>query len=148
VFDAFAIYNALRRYAGKVTARIDACPRRQRASWRWRATRRDAENAMLMIHTRGRWPAGSAADLRSTARHDGQGPDGILAAYRSKSGQSDEDIVAMMDAETWLTALEAQALGFCDVIEDPVRCLHRPRRLTARAFQEPAGTRQGTGGCI
>ena len=47
--------------------------------------------------------------------------DGILAAYRRKSGQTDEELTAMMDAETWLTALEAQSLGFCDVIEEPVR---------------------------
>ncbi|MFP3615072.1 ATP-dependent Clp protease proteolytic subunit, partial [Paraburkholderia sp. SIMBA_050] len=62
-----------------------------------------------------------AADLRSTADMMDKARDGILAAYRRKSGQTDEQLTAMMDAETWLTALEAQSLGFCDVIEEPVR---------------------------
>lgn len=122
VFDAFAIYNALRRYAGKVTARIDGVAA-SAASLVAMAGDQIVmpENAMLMIHNPWTVAAGSAADLRSTADMMDKARDGILAAYRSKSGQSDEDIVAMMDAETWLTALEAQALGFCDVIEDPVR---------------------------
>ena len=122
VFDAFAIYNALRRYAGRVTARVDGVAA-SAASLVAMAGDRIVmpENAMLMIHNPWTVAAGSAADLRATADMMDKARDGILAAYRSKSGQSDEDIVAMMDAETWLTALEAQALGFCDVIEEPVR---------------------------
>jgi len=122
VFDAFAIYNALRRYAGRVTARVDGVAA-SAASLVAMAGDRIVmpENAMLMIHNPWTVAAGSAADLRATADMMDKARDGILAAYRSKSGQSDEEIVAMMDAETWLTALEAQALGFCDVIEEPVR---------------------------
>jgi len=122
VFDAFAIYNALRRYAGKVTARVDGVA----ASAAGLVVMAGdqvvmPENAMLMIHNPWTIALGSAADLRSTADMMDKARDGILAAYRRKSGQSDEDLTAMMDAETWLTALEAQSLGFCDVIEEPVR---------------------------
>ena len=122
VFDAFAIYNALRRYAGRVTARVDGVAASAASLVAMAGDRIIMpENAMLMIHNPWTVAAGSAADLRATADMMDKARDGILAAYRSKSGQSDEDIVAMMDAETWLTALEAQALGFCDVIEEPVR---------------------------
>ncbi len=76
---------------------------------------------MLMIHNPWTIALGTAAELRSTADMMDKARDGILAAYRRKSGQSDDELVAMMDAETWLTALEAQSLGFCDVIEEPVR---------------------------
>ncbi|WP_244744906.1 head maturation protease, ClpP-related [Paraburkholderia terricola] len=122
VFDAFAIYNALRRYAGKVTARVDGVA----ASAAGLVVMAGdqvvmPENAMLMIHNPWTIALGSAADLRSTADMMDKARDGILAAYRRKSGQSDEELTAMMDAETWLTALEAQSLGFCDVIEEPVR---------------------------
>lgn len=122
VFDAFAIYNALRRYAGKVTARVDGVA----ASAAGLVVMAGdqvvmPENAMLMIHNPWTIALGSAADLRSTADMMDKARDGILAAYRRKSGQTDEDLTAMMDAETWLTALEAQSLGFCDVIEEPVR---------------------------
>ncbi|WP_421380369.1 head maturation protease, ClpP-related [Paraburkholderia sp. DD10] len=122
VFDAFAIYNALRRYAGKVTARVDGVA----ASAAGLVVMAGdqvvmPENAMLMIHIPWTIALGSAADLRSTADMMDKARDGILAAYRRKSGQTDEELTAMMDAETWLTALEAQSLGFCDVIEEPVR---------------------------
>ncbi|SHL20494.1 head maturation protease, ClpP-related [Paraburkholderia terricola] len=122
VFDAFAIYNALRRYAGKVTARVDGVA----ASAAGLVVMAGdqvvmPENAMLMIHNPWTIALGSAADLRSTADMMDKARDGILAAYRRKSGQTDEALTAMMDAETWLTALEAQSLGFCDVIEEPVR---------------------------
>ncbi|AXE92873.1 head maturation protease, ClpP-related [Paraburkholderia terricola] len=122
VFDAFAIYNALRRYAGKVTARVDGVA----ASAAGLVVMAGdqvvmPENAMLMIHNPWTIALGSAADLRSTADMMDKARDGILAAYRRKSGQTDGELTAMMDAETWLTALEAQSLGFCDVIEEPVR---------------------------
>jgi len=122
VFDAFAIYNALRRHAGKVTARVDGVA----ASAAGLVVMAGdqvvmPENAMLMIHNPWTIALGSAADLRSTADMMDKARDGILAAYRRKSGQTDEQLTAMMDAETWLTALEAQSLGFCDVIEEPVR---------------------------
>ncbi|MGC2970390.1 head maturation protease, ClpP-related [Paraburkholderia aspalathi] len=122
VFDAFAIYNALRRYAGKVTARVDGVA----ASAAGLVVMAGdqvvmPENAMLMIHNPWTIALGTAADLRSTADMMDKARDGILAAYRRKSGQTDEELTAMMDAETWLTALEAQSLGFCDVIEEPVR---------------------------
>ncbi|WP_404935750.1 head maturation protease, ClpP-related [Paraburkholderia fungorum] len=122
VFDAFAIYNALRRYAGKVTARVDGVA----ASAAGLVVMAGdqvvmPENAMLMIHNPWTIALGTAADLRSTADMMDKARDGILAAYRRKSGQTDDELTAMMDAETWLTALEAQSLGFCDVIEEPVR---------------------------
>ncbi|CAN7397716.1 head maturation protease, ClpP-related [Paraburkholderia terricola] len=122
VFDAFAIYNALRRHAGKVTARVDGVA----ASAAGLVVMAGdqvvmPENAMLMIHNPWTIALGSAADLRSTADMMDKARDGILAAYRRKSGQTDGELTAMMDAETWLTALEAQSLGFCDVIEEPVR---------------------------
>ncbi|TCK43462.1 ATP-dependent protease ClpP protease subunit [Paraburkholderia sp. BL8N3] len=122
VFDAFTIYNALRRYAGKVTARVDGVAA-SAASLVVMAADQVVmpENAMLMIHNPWTIALGTAAELRSTADMMDKARDGILAAYRRKSGQSDDELVAMMDAETWLTALEAQSLGFCDVLEEPVR---------------------------
>ncbi|MFP3656077.1 head maturation protease, ClpP-related, partial [Burkholderia sp. SIMBA_052] len=98
VFDAFAIYNALRRYAGKVTARVDGVA----ASAAGLVVMAGdqvvmPENAMLMIHNPWTIALGSAADLRSTADMMDKARDGILAAYRRKSGQTDEELTAMMD---------------------------------------------------
>ena len=45
----------------------------------------------------------------------------MAGIYAARTGQSTQTIVAMMKAETWLTAKEAVELGFADQIEQPVR---------------------------
>ncbi len=122
VFDAFAIYNALRRYAGKVTSRVDGVAA-SAASLVVMAgdTIIMPENSMLMVHNPWTVAGGTSDDLRSTAEAMDKVGDSIVAAYANRSGQTPEDVRQMMDAETWLTASEAKALGFADEIEQPVR---------------------------
>jgi hypothetical protein len=45
----------------------------------------------------------------------------MVAAYRDKSGRDDAEVEALMQAETWLSAEEAVALGLADRVEEPVR---------------------------
>jgi ATP-dependent protease ClpP protease subunit len=122
VFDAFAIYNALRRYAGRVTTRVDGVAA-SAASLIVMAGDQVVmpENAMMMIHNMWTVAIGTAEDLRATAESMDKARDGVVAAYRNKTGLEDQAIIDMLDAETWMTALEAQALGFADVIEQPVK---------------------------
>ncbi|CAE6810945.1 ATP-dependent Clp protease proteolytic subunit [Paraburkholderia aspalathi] len=141
VFDAFAIYNALRRYAGRVTARIDGVAA-SAASLVAMAGDRIVmpENAMLMIHNPWTVALGTASDLRATADSMDKARDGILAAYRNKSGKSDEELTAMLDAETWMTAAEAKEAGFADEIEAPVKLAATARSadLLARFQSAPS----------
>ncbi|RKT99791.1 peptidase S14 [Burkholderia sp. Nafp2/4-1b] len=122
VFDAFAIYNALRRHAGKVRVRVDGVAA-SAASLIAMAGDEIVmpENALLMIHNAHTVTAGEAKDLRRVADLLENAGDGILAAYAAKSGQSVDEIRAMMDAETWLTAAQAKEKGFCDTIEAAVK---------------------------
>lgn len=122
VFDAFAIYNALRRHSLKVIARVDGVAA-SAASLVLMAGDDVVmpENAMIMIHNAWTFTAGTADELRSTADMMDKLRDGMVATYTEKSGKSDDEIIEMMDATTWMTALEAQALGFCDIIEEPVK---------------------------
>jgi ATP-dependent protease ClpP protease subunit len=122
VFDGFAIYNALRRYSGKVTARVDGIAASAASLVAMAGdTIVMPENAMMMIHNAWTIAAGDAAALRKTAELLDKTRDGIVAAYRHKSGLSDDEIVGMMDSETWMTAAEAKELGFADQIEAPVK---------------------------
>ncbi|CAJ0783591.1 ATP-dependent Clp protease proteolytic subunit [Ralstonia psammae] len=140
VFDGFAIYNALRRYSGKVTARVDGIAA-SAASLVVMAG--DAivmpENAMMMIHNAWTIAAGDAAQMRKTADLLDKTRDGIVAAYRNKCGLADDEIVAMMDAETWMTAVEAKDRGFADQIEAPVKLQAsvRTEELLARFQHTP-----------
>ncbi|MBR8346373.1 head maturation protease, ClpP-related [Burkholderia ambifaria] len=122
VFDAFAIYNALRRHAGKVKVRVDGVAA-SAASLIAMAGDEIVmpENALLMIHNAHTVTAGEAKDLRRIADLLDNAGDGILAAYAAKSGQSVDEIQGMMDAETWLTAAQAKEKGFCDTIEAAVK---------------------------
>ncbi len=122
VFEAFAIFNALKRCSLPVTTRVDGIAA-SAASLILMAGEEIVmpENAMVMIHNAWTIAVGTADELRATADMMDKVRDGIAAAYAGKSGQDTEKIIELMDATTWLTALEAQALGFCDVIEEPVK---------------------------
>ncbi len=122
LFDAFAIYNALRRHPLKVTARVDGVAA-SAASLILMAGDEVVmpENAMVMIHNPWTIAGGESKDLRKAADMMDSARDGIVAAYATKTGKGKEEIIQMMDETTWLTALDAQAMGFCDVIEEPIK---------------------------
>lgn len=122
VFDAFTIYNALRRHAGKVTGRVDGVAA-SAASLILMACDEIVmpSNAMLMIHNPHTVAAGEATDLRKLADLLDSTSDNMLAAYVERSGRSHDEVRAIMDAETWLTAAQAQEQGFCDTIAEPIR---------------------------
>ncbi|RQR84849.1 MULTISPECIES: head maturation protease, ClpP-related [unclassified Burkholderia] len=141
VFDAFAIYNALRRYAGKVTGRVDGVAA-SAASLILMAcdTIEMPSNARLMIHNPHTVAAGEAGDLRKLADLLESMSDSMLAAYVERSGRTNEDVRSIMDAETWLTAAQAKEQGFCDAIVDPIRiaAYAGAARLAARYAAVPA----------
>ncbi|KOE26826.1 head maturation protease, ClpP-related [Burkholderia multivorans] len=122
VFDAFTIYNALRRHAGKVTGRVDGVAA-SAASLILMACDEIVmpSNAMLMIHNPHTVAAGEASDLRKLADLLDSTSDNMLAAYVERSGRAEDEVRAIMDAETWLTAAQAQEQGFCDTIVEPIR---------------------------
>lgn len=121
VFDAFAIYNALMRHKLPVETRADGVAA-SAASLVFMAgdERIMPENAILMVHNAWIITAGTADELRNTAEMMDKARDGIVAAYR-RSGLTDEKIIELMDATTWMDALEAQSMGFCSLIEEPVK---------------------------
>lgn len=121
VFDAFAIYNMLMRSQIPVTTRVDGVAA-SAASLIFMAggERVMPENAMLMVHNAWTVAAGTAEDLRSTADMMDKVRDGIVSAY-ARSGKNVDEILALMDATTWMDALEAQSMGFATVMEEPVR---------------------------
>ncbi|MEK7892286.1 head maturation protease, ClpP-related [Burkholderia contaminans] len=144
VFDAFTIYNALRRHGGKVTGRVDGVAA-SAASLILMAcdTIEMPSNAMLMIHNPHTVAAGEAGDLRKLADLLDSTSDNMLAAYVERSGRTEDEVRAIMDAETWLTAAQAKEQGFCDAIADPIRiaAYAGAARLAARFTAVPAEIR-------
>ena len=122
VFDAVAIYNALKRHAGDITVWIDGIAA-SAASYIAMAgnTIVMPENSFLMIHDPSGLVMGTAEDMRSTAEALDKVKGSLIQGYASKSGKGDEEIAALMAAETWLDAKDALDLGFIERIAEPVK---------------------------
>ena len=126
VFDAVAIYNALKRHPGPVSVWIDGIAA-SAASYIAMAGDEVVmpENAFLMIHDPSGFAMGTAEDMRAMAEALDKIKGSLVAGYVAKSGGAEDDIAALMARETWLDAAEAVALGFADRIAEPVRIAAR-----------------------
>ncbi len=126
VFDAVAIYNALKRHAGPVTVWIDGIAA-SAASYIAMAGDEVVmpENAFLMIHDPSGLVMGTAEDMRAMAEALDKIKGSLVAGYVVKSGGAEADIAALMAKETWLDAAEAVELGFADRLAEPVRIAAR-----------------------
>ena len=122
VFDAVAIYNALKRHAGEITVWIDGIAA-SAASYIAMAgdTIVMPENAFLMIHDPLGLVMGTAEEMRSTAEALDKVKGSLIQGYAAKSGKPDDEIATLMAAETWLDAKDALDLGFIDRIAEPVK---------------------------
>lgn len=126
VFDAVAIYNALKRRVGTVTVWIDGIAA-SAASYIAMAGDEIVmpENAFLMIHDPSGLAMGTAGDMRAMAEALDKIAGSLVRGYVAKSGKTDDEIAALMAAETWFDAADAVAAGFADRLADPVRMAAR-----------------------
>ncbi|OPB08188.1 head maturation protease, ClpP-related [Pseudomonas synxantha] len=152
LFDGLAIHNALARLGERCTGRIDALAASAASVAVCGAHRVViAANAMLMIHNPYTFTGGDAEDFRRVADVLDQTLEAIIAAYKSKAPDIDEaELRRMVNAETWLTANEAVALGLADEVGDGLKvkaCLgqgsvlqrfqNAPAELLAQLDEEP-----------
>jgi ATP-dependent Clp protease, protease subunit len=72
------------------------------------------EGAMMMIHNASTICFGCAADMRQQATNLDDISAAMRSVYVNRTKMSDEDMQALMDAETWLTADQAVEKGFAD----------------------------------
>lgn len=119
VFAGSEIYAALQAYPGDVRLHIvgQAC---SAASVIACAGYCDmSPTSMLMVHNVSMAASGDHRDMRHAAEVLQTANRSIAAAYRAKTGKSEDELLAYMDAETWMTAEDAVAAGFVDAIAQP-----------------------------
>jgi len=78
-------------------------------------------NAMMMIHNPIARCVGNAQDMRKTADELDKIREAMLPAYLDKAGDklTEDKLIELLDAETWLTAQDCLAYGLCnEVLED------------------------------
>ncbi|HXF75900.1 MAG TPA: head maturation protease, ClpP-related [Methylomirabilota bacterium] len=120
VFDGIAIYNALKRHPATVVVTIDGLAASIASVIAMAGDKIVMpDNSMMMIHNPWGGVLGEAEDMREFADTLDKIKLSIIATYR-RSGKTDEEIAALMDAETWYSAAEAKANGFADEVIESV----------------------------
>ncbi|HOW83284.1 MAG TPA: Clp protease ClpP [Spirochaetota bacterium] len=126
VYEGIEIFNALRDYRrDHARAKIQITLKGLAASMASYIAATPAadkvvaeDNAVFMIHKAWTGCVGNSADLEKTAATL-KGLDQLMAsAYAKRTGKSIDDILALMDAETWYFGEEIKAAGFVDEIID------------------------------
>jgi ATP-dependent Clp protease protease subunit len=140
VFAALNIANALREQQASKGRTVETIVEGLAASaasiiMMAGSTVRIADNAMVMIHDPWTFDVGNAADFRKMADDLDKIRNTIVATYKWHSTLTDEELVALMAAETWMDADEAIANGFAT---DKVEGLQAAAALDPRAIAKMA----------
>lgn len=115
VFEALAIYQALRTHPAKVIISIDGAALSAAGIIAMAGDEIEiAENGFLMLHMPFDLAAGDAEELRKMADLLDKVCDQIVSIFAQRTGQQPEAIRKMMEVETWLDADEAIKMGFAD----------------------------------
>lgn len=117
VFDGIAIYNGIKNHAATVTTYIDGIAASIASVIALAGdTVTMAENAMFMMHNPSGLVIGGAIDMRKVADSLDKIRDSMVGVYAAKSKKTADEIIAMLDDESWLDADEAKDAGFADVV--------------------------------
>lgn len=116
IFDAIAIYNYLKnKDVHVVIDGICASAASIVAMSGKHITMK--QGSMMMIHNPLTIAIGESEDLRAQADILDKITESIVSIYMSRTGKSHDEIVSMMDSESWMNELEAVAAGFADDID-------------------------------
>ena len=117
VFAGSEIYTALKSYPGNVTVKIVGLAA-SAASVIAMAGKKVmmSPTAQMMIHNVSSCAEGDYREMEHTAEILKNANDTIANAYRLKTGKTQEELLALMDKETWMTAQKAKELGFIDEV--------------------------------
>ena len=117
VFAAQAICQAIRDTGAKVVAHIDGFAASAATVIATAADEIEiSEGGMYMVHCGWTFCMGNSIEMRSTADLLDKVDSTICAQYARKTGRTPEDVLAIMQAETWYTAQEAVDAGFVDSV--------------------------------
>lgn len=115
VFAASEIYTELRKFPGTVNVQIVGVAASAASVIAMAGTKIEmSPTAQMMIHNASIKAQGDyrTMDEKSTFLKNTNLT--IINAYKQKTGKSEEELQAMMDTETWMTAEQAKQHGFID----------------------------------
>lgn len=113
VFAGVAIYNALRASGKTVNVKVMGLAASAASLIAMAGdTIEMPENTFMMVHNPLTFAMGNADEMRSTADVLDKIGFSLVATYAKRTGKTDEEVKALLDAETWMTAQEAVDAGF------------------------------------
>lgn len=117
VFEGLAMFNLLKQHKATVKVYIDGIA----ASIASVIAMAGDEiympkNSMMMIHNCWTYECGNAKDLRKAADDLDKIMEASIESYLSKVNIERDELVDLLDGETWLTAQECLEKGFCTKI--------------------------------
>lgn len=120
VAEGLAIFNSLKNHPAKVTTYCDGFACSIASVIFMAGDERVMNNAsLLMIHNAWSGVTGNADDMRKAADDLDIITQQIKNAYLAKIDVSEDELSALMDAESWITPADAVAMGFAtSVTED------------------------------
>ena len=121
VFEGLAVYNYLNLADFDVDVYVDGIAASAASVIACAGNVYMPENALFMIHNPSGGVIGEAKDMRKQADVLDKIQDSIVTIYQQKTGLKRDEIVDMVENETWLSASEAKELGFCDTVVEPLQ---------------------------
>lgn len=138
VDHALSIFNHLKSHPAQVAVRIDGVAMSAASII---AMAGDEiimpANTVMMVHNPWTFAAGDAKALRKTADDLETFEAALLQTYVARTGKSEADIQALLDAETFMTAAEAVEQGFADRVEPLAK--HAAASASAVAYASALG---------
>ena len=129
------IYTSLRSYSGNLKIYIvgQACSAASIIAMAGHCEM--SPTSLMMVHCVSSGARGNHSDMEHMAEVLRTADDALSNAYVDKTGMSKEEVLQMMEAETWLTAEQAKEKGLVDgvMFEE-----NNPLRLTASNIELPS----------
>lgn len=117
VFSGSEIYTMLKSYNGNVTVRVVGLAASAASVIAMAGDNiQMSPTAQMMIHNVSASGSGDYRDMQHTADVLENANLTIANAYNIKTGIPQDELLAMMDEETWMTAQQAKEKGFVDEI--------------------------------
>ena len=116
VFAGSEIYTALKAYAGTVEINIVGLAASAASVIAQAGHSRISPTALFMVHNVSGSAAGDFHDMQQEAEILQTANKAVAAAYLEKTGKSMEELLGIMDAETWMDAQKAVVYGFVDEV--------------------------------
>ena len=114
---ASQIYTMLMDYPGDVTVQIDGLAASAASVIAMAGTKVCmSPTSIMMLHNPFTAAMGDSDEMRKAIQLLDEVKESIINAYQIKTGLSRAKLSHLMDSETWMNAVKAKELGFCDEI--------------------------------